>query len=254
MRLKDKIAIVTGAAGGQGKATAELFAREGATVYAADLAPGPYEAPGVHQVVLDVGDREGWDALVAKIVAKHGRVDILVNNAGIAGSSGAFHTTTMEDWNKVLRVNLTGPFLGMLAVIPEMRKAGKGSIINIISNTAKMAVPFVAPYHASKGGLDCLTKTVALQYADEGIRVNAVYPGIIATPMMEETTRNEKHMAAFRSGTPMGRVGEPIEVANASLFLASDEASFVTGAEIVVDGGAIIQSAIAAQQGAAVAS
>jgi NAD(P)-dependent dehydrogenase (short-subunit alcohol dehydrogenase family) len=251
MRLEGKVAVVTGAAGGQGRATAELFAREGATVYAADLALGTYQADGVRHVRLDIGDAEGWTALVSRVLDEAQKLDILVNNAGITGISGPFETTTLEDWNHVIQTNLTGTFLGMRSVIPAMRAAHSGAIVNIVSIAAISPVPFVAPYHATKGGIHVITKHAALAYARDGIRVNAVYPGIIETPMMDAAIRNEQMVAAFKAGIPMGRTGQPREVAAATLFLASDDASYLTGAELVVDGGASIQTALAAGQMAA---
>jgi NAD(P)-dependent dehydrogenase (short-subunit alcohol dehydrogenase family) len=251
MRLEGKVAIVTGGAGGQGRATAELFAREGAVVYAADLATGGYEADGVRHVRLDIGQAEEWRSLVSWVMDEAGKLDILVNNAGITGVSGSFETTTLEDWNHVIQTNLTGTFLGMRTVIPAMRAARSGAIVNIASIVALSPVPFVAPYHATKGGIHVITKHAALEYAREGIRVNAVYPGIIATPMMDAAIRNEQMVKAFETGIPMGRTGQPREVAAATLFLASDDASYLTGAELVVDGGASIQTALAAGQMAA---
>lgn len=251
MLLRDKVAIVTGAGGGQGRATAELFAREGARVFAADVRPGDYSVDRVEQVVLDVREAEAWEALVGRVIDACGKLDILVNNAGITGRSGPLASTTLEDWNEVIGTNLTGAFLGLRAVVPTMRAGGGGAIVNIVSIAAKLPVPFVAPYHASKGGLHVITKHAALEHAAAGIRVNAVYPGIIATPMMDEAARNERMVDAFRSGIPLGRIGRPEEVAAASLFLASDLASYVTGAEIVVDGGVGVRSALAAGQAAA---
>jgi NAD(P)-dependent dehydrogenase (short-subunit alcohol dehydrogenase family) len=251
MRLKGKVAIVTGAAGGQGRATAELFAAQGAAVYAADLKPATYETEGVSHERLDISLPDEWASLVDKVLGETGKLDILVNNAAVTGASGPFHTTTLEDWNHVIQTNLTGTFLGMRAVIPTMQQQKAGSIVNIASIVALSPVPFVAPYHATKGGIRVMTKHAAFSYAADGIRVNAVFPGIIDTPMMEAAVANEQMMSAFKTGIPMGRVGAPAEVAAATLFLASDEASYVTGTEIVVDGGASVQTALAAGQLAA---
>lgn len=251
MRMKGKVAIVTGAAGGQGRATAELFAREGAVVYAADLKPVDYEYEGVRHELLDIARPEDWTTLVDKAIDNEGKIDVLVNNAAVTGASGPLHATELDDWNFVLQTNLTGTFLGMRAVIPAMQRQRSGSIVNIASIVALSPVPFVAPYHATKGGIRVITKHAAFGYAADGIRVNAVFPGIIDTPMMEAAVGDERMMAAFQSGIPMARVGRPEEVAAATLFLASDEASYITGAEIVVDGGASVQTALAAEQLAA---
>lgn len=251
MLLQDKVAIVTGAGGGQGRATAEVFARNGAHVFATDVRPGDYSAEGVEQHVLDVRDADAWEALVAQILDRTGRLDILINNAGITGNSGPLVSTTLEDWNAVIATNLTGAFLGMRSVVPVMQAAGGGSIVNIISSAAILPVPFVAPYHASKGGLHVLTRHAALEHGPAGIRVNAIYPGIVATPMMEESARHDGMKEAFEAGIPLGRIGRAEEVASASLFLASDMASYITGAEIIVDGGLTVRSALASGQAAA---
>ncbi|OBH08729.1 SDR family NAD(P)-dependent oxidoreductase [Mycobacterium sp. E1747] len=248
MRLKGKVAVVTGAASGQGRATAELFAREGAAVYAADLHPGGYRADGVHHHQLDIREPDAWSSLVDTVLDQAGKLDILVNNAAVTGSSGPFHTTSLDDWNMVIQTNLTGTFLGMRAVIPAMQEQRAGAIVNIASIVAMSPVPFVAPYHATKGGIRVMTKHAAFSYAADGIRINSVYPGIIDTPMMEAAVSDDHMMAAFKTGIPMGRVGQPGEVAAATLFLASDEASYLTGAELVVDGGASIRTALAAAQ------
>lgn len=251
MRLAGKVAIVTGGGQGQGRATAELFAEEGATVYAADLTPGDDGPDGIRHRKLDISDQGQWTALVEDIVAAEGCVDVLVNNAGITGASGPFATTTLEDWNAVLNTNLTGTFLGMQAVIPTMLAQQSGAIVNILSIVALSPVPFVAPYHASKGGIRVITKHAALEYAAQGIRVNSIYPGIIDTPMMEAASAIDGMRDALVAGIPMGRIGSPREVAAGSLFLASDEASYLTGAEIVIDGGAALRSSLAAEQAAA---
>jgi NAD(P)-dependent dehydrogenase (short-subunit alcohol dehydrogenase family) len=251
MRLKGKVAIVTGAAGGQGRATAEAFAAQGAIVYAGDLAPGDYACDGVRQVRLDIRDEQAWADLADRILSEEGRLDALVNNAGITGDSGAFETTTLADWERVLQTNLTGTFLGMRTAIPAMRRNGGGSIINIASIIVRSPASIVAPYHASKGGIHVITKHAALAHAHENIRVNAVYPGVIATAMMGTSMEGDDMAKASKPGIPMGRVGAPGEVAAVSLFLASDESSYVTGAEIVVDGGASTLMALTAEQNVA---
>jgi NAD(P)-dependent dehydrogenase (short-subunit alcohol dehydrogenase family) len=248
MRLDGKVAIVTGAGRGQGQATAELFAAEGAAVYAADIAPGSYGPRSIRHRELDISQEAQWAELVDEIVSAAGKLDILVNNAGITGASGPFVTTTLEDWNQVIQTNLTGTFLGMRAALPAMLEQKSGAIVNIASIVAFSPVPFVAPYHATKGGIRVLTKHAAMEYAGQGIRINSIYPGIIDTPMMEAAVSNEKVAAAFVASIPMGRIGLPREVAHGSLFLASDDASYLTGVELVIDGGASVRTSLAAEQ------
>ncbi len=241
-RLKDKVAIITGGARGIGRATAELFAREGAQVYVTDVkAPEPpYEDPAIHFSVMDVASEQGWSDLVDGIVARHGAVDILVNNAGIGGSQLALADENMADWDRVIAVNQTGVFLGMRAVLPGMRAKKAGSIINFSSIWGIAAVPGAAAYHATKAAVRHLSKHAAVTYAIDNIRVNSVHPGIIATPMVLDDQADETS-AAVVAATPLGRMGQPIELANGVLFLASDESSFVTGTELVIDGGYLAQ-------------
>jgi NAD(P)-dependent dehydrogenase (short-subunit alcohol dehydrogenase family) len=248
MRLEGKVAIVTGAGRGQGRATAELFADEGAIVYAADIVPGSYGPDTIRHRTLDISRDEEWAVLVDGVIADEGRVDILVNNAAITGESGPLATTTLEDWNRVIQTNLTGTFLGMRAALPKMVERRSGAVVNVASIVAFSPVPFVAPYHASKGGIRVITKHAALEYAPHGVRVNAVFPGIIDTPMMEAAVTNDKLVAAFEASIPMGRIGRPDEVARGTLFLASDEASYLTGAELTIDGGASMRTDLAARQ------
>lgn len=233
-RLAKKVALVTGAAGGIGFATAELFAQEGATVIAADLSAPTAAVVGVRSIRLDVGDEDGWSAAIAEIEREHGRIDVLVNNAGIAGTGAPVHEETLDGWAAAIRVNLTGVMLGMRGVIPLMLRTGGGSIINTSSIWGNVAVPAGASYHASKGGVRTLTKHAAVAYASRGIRVNSVHPGIVETPMTTaKPGLNELTIAA----TPMGRMAQPIELAHGFLFLASEESSFMTGSELIIDGG-----------------
>jgi len=237
-RLEGKIALVSGAAQGIGRAVAERFAAEGATVYAGDVKP---VAPGkgIEPLTLDVTNAEDWTKAVDTIVAKHGKLDILINNAGIVKAYGQILDTDLEDFNQVVRVNLTGTFLGMKAVLPAMRKAGKGSIVNFSSIWGNVGVGGAAAYSAGKGGVRNLTKNAAISYAPDNIRVNSVHPGLIRTPLV--TAQSDEMNAGIIAQTPLGRMGTPEEVANCCLFLASDESSFVTGSELIVDGGYLAQ-------------
>ena len=241
-RLQDKVAIITGGGRGIGRATAELFASEGAQVYVTDVrAPEPpYEDPAIHFSIMDVASEQGWSDLVDGIVARHGAVDILVNNAGIGGSQLPLADENIADWDRVIAVNQTGVFLGMRAVLPGMRAKRAGSIINFSSIWGIAAVPGAAAYHATKAAVRHLSKHAAVTYAADNVRVNSVHPGIIATPMVLED-QAEETSAGVVAATPLGRMGQPIELANGVLFLASDESSFVTGTELVIDGGYLAQ-------------
>ena len=247
MRLKDKVAIVTGGAHGMGEAEARLFAEEGATVVVADVLSGPGEAVAADIgagrgramfVRADVTSETDWKDLISRTIATYGKLDILVNNAGISGSSvGA--DLSLEGWNRLMSVNATGVFLGTTLAAQEMAKAGKGSIVNISSIMGLVGGAEGHPgYSASKGAVRLLTKSAAVRWGPQGVRVNSVHPGYM--PAMLNGT-NAGGRAAKIPLTPLGRLGEPIEVAFGVLFLASDEAFFVTGAELVIDGGFIAQ-------------
>ncbi|GJH12651.1 glucose 1-dehydrogenase [Caballeronia novacaledonica] len=237
-RLEGKVALVTGAAQGIGLAVAQAFAREGATVIAGDVKPGT-ETDGIEHVKLDVSLNEDWTRVVEGILAKHGRIDVLVNNAGIVACYEPVHGTDRESWDRVLGVNLTGSFLGMQAVLPSMRAAKRGSIINFASIWGNVGVPGAAAYNAAKGGVRNMTKNAAVTYAPENIRVNSVHPGLIRTPLVE--AQSDDMNAGIIKSTPMGRMGTPEEVAAGCVFLAGDESSFVTGSELVIDGGYLAQ-------------
>ncbi|MCD6238809.1 MAG: beta-ketoacyl-ACP reductase [Thermotogae bacterium] len=248
MRLKDKVCIITGAASGIGRITSLLFAREGAIVAACDvsqenlkrLEKDSNELTGVVETYLmDVTNREAVKKIVDVIFKKHGRIDTLLNNAGITRDS-LITKMTEKDWEVVIDVNLKGVFNVTQAVIPHMLEAQKGSIINASSIVGVRGNIGQTNYAASKGGIIAMTKTWAKEFARKGaqIRVNAVAPGFIRTPMTEKVP--EKVIDFMKSRTSFRRMGEPEEVANVYLFLASDESSFVTGQVIGVDGGLVL--------------
>jgi cyclopentanol dehydrogenase len=244
-RLEGKVAIVTGAARGMGKVETELFAKEGAKVVAADiledeakqvaenLNKNGYEAMACK---LDVSKSEEWEKVVDAVVEKWGKVDVLVNNAGIFPTSG-IETATEEEWDRVMNINAKSQFLGIKYVLPAMKKAGKGSIINISSIAGLIGTGMAVAYHASKGASRLLTKTVAAELAKYNIRVNSIHPGIIRTQMVQDFLKDEETTRQALGTTALGRPAEPEEVANGALFLASDESSFMTGSEVVIDGG-----------------
>ena len=237
MRLAGKIAIVTGAASGIGRATADLFAEEGAVVYATDIVPRP-TAERIHYVQQDVSSEEQWAALVSRVEKEQDRLDILVNNAGIVGTYDTITEAKMSDYHRVIAVNQTGFFYGMRYSIPLMQRSGGGSIVNISSIWGLIGAVGVAPYQASKGAVTTLTKNAALSYAPK-IRANSIHPGAILTQIIErqDDALNQQLIA----DTPLKRMAQPREVAFAALYLASDESAFVTGAELVIDGGYTIR-------------
>ena len=246
MRLAGKVALISGAARGMGAAEARLFAREGARVVLGDVldveghaVQAEIVAKGGEAVFarLDVSRESDWEHAVALAVQRFGRLDVLVNNAGI-GAAGRVEDTTAEAWDRVMEVNAKGVFLGIRAAIPAMRRAGGGSIVNISSQLGLVGMDDSSPqYTASKGAVRLLTKTTALQYAREGIRCNSVHPGPIVTPMTERRRADPTVYQRMLSRIPLGRYGEPDEVAHGVLYLASDESAFVTGSELVIDGG-----------------
>ena len=248
MRMKEKVALVTGAAGGMGAATARLFAREGAkAVIVADVLDKDGEevvsainkAGGKASYMrLDVTDEAAWKTTVDKIVASHGGLDVLVNNAGISGSAEQDLYDTAA-WNRLMGINATGVFLGMKHGIAAMRKGNrKGSVINLSSVSGIVGQGYIhVGYNASKGAVRLITKAAAAQHGKEGIRVNSVHPGLMPPMRTSGRTADPVTRAKTLKGVPLGRAGEVDEVANAILFLASDESSYVTGAELVVDGG-----------------
>ena len=250
MRLENKVALISGGARGMGAVEAKLFAREGAKVVIGDVLEdeGKQTESEINEaggqclfVRLDVTSEENWNQSVAATVARFGKLDILVNNAGIF-PLGNVEDTTVEMWDRVMAINGKGVFLGTKAVIPEMRKVGGGSIINLSSVAGLIGSARAAAYGATKGAVRIFTKSTAVQYAKEGIRANSVHPGIIDTPMTVPTILvDNASREAQMERTPLGRLGQSEDVANGVLFLASDESSFMTGSELVIDGGLAAQ-------------
>ena len=239
MRLNGKVAIVPGASRGIGLGIVKKFAAEGAHVIAGSTSnPSDVYPDGVEGVKLDVTSEADWARVTKDALAKHGKIDVLVNNAGIIAYE-ALNELNLEAWNKVIGVNQTGVFLGMRAVIPGMQEKKSGSIINVSSIWGNAAVPGAHAYHATKGAVLMMTKNAAITYVGDGIRVNSMLPGFIDTPL---TQSQDPDVNAYVVGlTPMGRAGTPEEIANGCLFMASDESSFMTGAEMVIDGGYLAQ-------------
>jgi 3alpha(or 20beta)-hydroxysteroid dehydrogenase len=235
--LAGKIAIVTGAASGMGLAEARLFAAEGATVIAADLAHSAGISPdgAILRCRLDVAEPQSWAELTDWIGQRFGKLDILVNNAGIHRLASLLDTTP-ELFDEVYRINQRGPFLGMRAVAPLMRQAGGGSIVNISSTAGLVGMPDRVAYVGTKWAVRGMTKTVALELARDNIRVNSVHPGLVDTPMTQRGTRDEQLERA--RATAFGRAADPGELAQLVLFLASDRASFCSGGEYTCDGAA----------------
>ena len=251
-RVAGKVAIVTGATSGIGAAAARRLAEEGAAV----LVTGRDEGRGQAVVdsiaaaggearfqPLDVTDEAAWQATVDGVMAAHGRLDILFNNAGITRAE-PIAEVSLETWRRIMAVNADGVFLGTRSAIPAMRRTGGGSIVNMSSVLGIVGTAHLAAYTASKGAVRYLTKCVALECARDGsgIRVNSIHPAFVATPMMEETAIRMYGDAAtgareFGKMHPVGHVGEPADIANGVVYLASDEAKFVTGTELVIDGG-----------------
>lgn len=250
-RVSGKVTIVTGAAAGIGRATAILLAREGASVALTDIQDDEgrevtkrINADGGTAAFwhLDVSSEDDVKRVFDEVRERFGRIDVLVNNAGIAGADKPTHEVTGEEWDQVMSVNVKGVFLCTKHVIPHLREAGAGSIVNLSSIYGIIGAQDLPPYHASKGAVRLMSKTDALLYAENGIRVNSVHPGFIWTPLVEELAEQSPDgVEAFReqlnSLHPLGHVGEPEDIAHGILYLASDESRFVTGSELVIDGG-----------------
>ncbi|MFD1065625.1 SDR family NAD(P)-dependent oxidoreductase [Oceanobacillus locisalsi] len=242
-RLTGKVAIVTGAALGMGAAEAKIFAEEGAKVVATDIIEDT-----LHEVVNDIKENGGeaigvkhdvtseeeWKQVIQKTVDQYGKIDVLVNNAGVS-SPKTIAQMEMDEWNKILDIDLNGCVIGMKYVIPEMQKAGGGSVINISSIGGLVGMAGTSPYTAAKGALRSLSKSAAVDYGKDKIRVNSVHPGIIETPMTADTFENATQY--YQTFTQLPYFGNPEDVAYGVLFLASDESRFMTGAELVIDGG-----------------
>jgi NAD(P)-dependent dehydrogenase (short-subunit alcohol dehydrogenase family) len=259
-RLATKVAIVSGAASGIGAETARVFAAQGAKVVACDVneADGNAVVEAINAAggeaifrVLDVADEEQWQALVAETEATFGKVDVLANIAGISGrdpnmaiqtsttAGGKLVEQSLENWNRIMDINATGTFLGAKYTIPAMIRAGGGSIINISSICGIVGSHSSAAYHASKGAVRILSKAAAVQYAADGVRVNSVHPGFVDTAMTRPAHDNNTIAKQRMDATPLGRFGKPIDIAMGCLYLASDESSWVTGTELVIDGGTV---------------
>jgi 3(or 17)beta-hydroxysteroid dehydrogenase len=243
MRLKGKVAIVTGGASGMGRSEATIFAREGARVLVADILEkeGQEVAKSIGDAArfmkLDVTSEPDWQALVATAEREFGKLDILVNNAGISGTYTADLAST-EAWDRVMDINAKGVFLGMKHAIPAMQHAGGGAIVNISSISGFVGQDKIhMAYNASKGAVRLMTKSAAVQYARDGIRVNSVHPGFMPPMRTSKASADPDWRARMLRAVPMKRDGRVEEVAYAVLFLASDEASYITGTELVVDGG-----------------
>lgn len=247
MRLDGKVAFISGGARGMGATEAKLFASEGAAVVFGDVLEKEGQrteaeiidsgGKGIF-IHLDVASEKSWEKAISTTIDKFGKLNILVNNAGVSGRA-LIEDTSVEEWDRIMDVNAKGTFLGTKAALPELKKADGASIINISSQLGIVGsdLGVSAAYQASKGAVRLLTKATALEYASEGIRCNSVHPAPVNTELTTVSRENPEVFAKTKSNIPLGRFAEPMEIAKAVLYLASDESSFMTGSELVVDGG-----------------
>ena len=250
MRLESKVALVSGGARGIGAAITKILAQEGAKVVIGDVLEdaGQKTAAEINDaggecvfVRLDVTSEAAWNSAVGEAVSRFGKLDILVNNAGVT-SRGMIENISVDDWTRVMDVNIKGGFLGTKASIPLMRANGGGSIVNISSGAAIAPQPNTSgAYSASKGAVRIFTKSTAIQYAGENIRCNSVHPGPVETDMLNLSREDDTELATMKARVPLGRFGSAEDIAYGVLYLASDESSFVTGSELVIDGGRTAQ-------------
>ncbi|WP_419877210.1 SDR family NAD(P)-dependent oxidoreductase [Brevibacillus centrosporus] len=238
-RVANKVAIITGGASGIGECMVDLFSQEGAIVIAADINETALEAvskkENVYGMKLNVSSDEDWASLAKEVNERFGKIDVLVNNAGIS-SEKPYQDINLDDWQKMLAINGFGPFAGMKHVAPYMAAQKQGSIINISSYTAQIGQGF-NHYSASKGAVRAISKAAATAFGRDGIRVNALFPGIIETPMTQALSTSKELLGRLIQATPLQRLGQPADIAKAALFLASDDSAYITGAELVIDGG-----------------
>lgn len=243
-RVQNKVTIVTGAARGQGEAHARLFALEGASILITDvlddlgevLAAELREAGSdVHYLTLNVSSEESWQNVIAAVQERWGRLDILINNAGIVGTMKSVEDEDVADWQKMTAINQQGVFLGIKYGAPAIERSGGGSIVNICSINGTVGNPGAFSYQAAKGAVKMMTRAAAMEYAARGVRVNSVSPGLVMTQMAVE--EGEESNREFADATPMKRAAQPQEISPGVLYLASDEASYVTGADLFIDGG-----------------
>lgn len=244
-RLENKVAIVTGAAGGMGAAIAKLFAMEGAKVMATDIqeeklkewtGAARKEGLSIEAETHDVTSEKDWQKIIDKTVALFGKINILINNAGIYPPGATTESTNTGDWEKIISINATGPFIGSRLCVPHFRSAGGGSVVNI-SSIAGLVGGNGPAYTASKGALRLLTKDQAVELSKDKIRVNSIHPGGVLTPMTEFLISTPGSEDLLKNMCPLGRIGTAMEIAYGALYLASDESSYTTGAELVIDGG-----------------